>query len=682
MADSFQEVVEIFGGDVEKARSYWSTIMTGRARTGPLADPGGVVGQEAWTRTNASERGSRGRIGEILDRRVLAGLANRRAAAEPEFNTSLTGTTDYVEDPYDVQFPVGRAEEEWIRTEPLVLGNERAVRSDLPLRVGTTTNDVLAPLAQRAENMPWRVEDTGENPYLAPLAQPQIERPLSVVEGGGNIEAETIEKPEIKTKITTDAEGNRATEEIITEPAKIIKQQPARDPSITSFSIMQKYDEWEKEFLQQLKAKADSRRKKDFWFGTNTADSTWQNGLAFLKTMRAGAQSQANYLQEQELMQGLFDTDNPIREAANRGANLDQLGKVSEIVADMSSNPDAVGEKIKQAIFAAEGWYDTMSDTSKQVELDKYGTRDNAIKNYAADLITNWNSKALTESTTNVSLNQGMETEYQKSAGKALAAAPIEVYTDQNNKYSNAQADLDRINLAIALLENGKIQTGPLTQPWLSTMRMVNQAFGGGGQSQTLQIQDARKKSLFRNPDNRELADYEFFSSLSTLLGARLIQLTKGNVTEREMMMFLRIAPELGKTPDGNLILLKILKNMNQKIVDWDLSARRYMAENGFPKDGAEWITWMRKQPEVTKWLGDEDGLGGIIEREWYELATKDKEPIGGIPEGSGFSIIGEGEKGNWGTDEPMPFGVVGNDGRLRYYIVKEGLLYEVRVTQ
>jgi len=146
--------------------------------------------------------------------------------------------------------------------------------------------------------------------------------------------------------------------------------------------------------------------------------------------------------------------------------------------------------------------------------------------------------------------------------------------------------------------------------------------------------------------------------------------------------MFLRIAPELSKTPEGNLILLKILRNMNQKIVEYQQAARRYMEENGFPSDGAAWMTWMQQQPEVTRWLGDEQGLGGIIEREWYDLATKYKEPTGGIPSGVGFSIIDEGKPGNWGADLDTPFGVMGEDGLLHYYIVKNGLLYEVRVNQ
>ena len=156
---------------------------------------------------------------------------------------------------------------------------------------------------------------------MPPLAQPRVERTISSLGSGGG-EVEVIEQPEVETKVKEDSDGLSTTETITKQPAKTIETKPSRDPSITSFSIMQKYDEWEGEFLQKLKAQSDSRRKKDFWFGTDTADSTWQNGLAFLKTMRSGAQSQADYLAEQELMQGLFDTDNPVRSAAERGAIL------------------------------------------------------------------------------------------------------------------------------------------------------------------------------------------------------------------------------------------------------------------------------------------------------------------------------------------------------------------------
>ena len=554
-------------------------------------------------------------------------------------------------------------------------------------------------------------------PALAPLAQPVVERtlsPLTEFQGSEGITREEL--PEVKTKFTEDSDGLQTTEQITTQPAQTIEQKPSRDPSITSFSIMQKYDEWEKEFLQKLKAKADSRRKQDFWFGTNTADSTWQNGLAFLKTMRAGAQSQADYLQEQALMQGLFDTDNPVRSAAERGANLEQLGQVAEINASMQGGAEPQQALIEQALFVAQNWWDTLSPELQKAELEKYGgaTPQEVINRLAAEQLVTWKDKA--GQTFNIG---GQQTAEERITAERLVPLVLDVYTDANQVYSNAEADLVRYNYALKLFEDGQINTGPLTKPWLTLQKWINQAFGGPKadiiitnkldvklrgadpetQSATLtRLTDQRQQSIFRSPDKAVLANYEFLDSLFTLAGARNIQLTKGNVTEREMLMFLRIAPELTKTNAGNVRLITIMRNMAQKNVDYKIAAKEYLAKYGYPSGNKpgfaeesntvqDWLAYMMQHPLVTKWEAV-DGVGGVIPKEWYDEAMARMDGSApppqagteGIPSPDGsYTVIAGPYYGNWGPDNLTPFQQEGNPN---WYIVEKGDLYRVEVNQ
>ena len=573
-----------------------------------------------------------------------------------------------------------------------------------PLRPRLSGDAALAEDLYRRNTPPLSASFPAD-PDVAPLAQPRDERTISSLSSGGG-EVEVIEQPEVKQKVTTDSDGHSTTEEIVTQPAKTIEPKPSRDPSITSFSVMQKYDEWEKEFLQKLKAQADSRRKKDFWFGTDTADSTWQNGLAFLKTMRGGAQSQADYLAEQELMQGLFDTDNPVRAAAERGANLDQLGQVAEINASMQGGADPQQALIEQALFVAQNWWDTLSPASQKAELEKSGgaTPQQVINRLAAEQLVTWKDKP--GQTFNIG---GQQTKEEELTAERLVPLVLDVYTDANQLYSNAEADLVRYNYALKLFEDGQINTGPLTKPWLSLQKWINQAFGGPradliknkktGETQSAalaRLTDQRQQSIFRNPSNEVLANYEFLDSLFTLAGARNIQLTKGNVTEREMLMFLRIAPELTKTNAGNIKLITIMRNMAQKNVDYKIAAKEYMAKYGYPSGNKpgfaedsntaqDWLAYMMQHPLVAKWEAV-DGLGGVIPKGWYDeakarmdgSAPPPQASTEGIPAPDGsYTVIGGPFYGNWGPDNPTPF-----QHCNAWFIVKNGDLYQVGVNQ
>ena len=80
---TFQEVVEIFGGDIERAKRYWAMHAPALARTGPLADATGTTGKEAWMATDPFIKTIREDMGPLQDATVLRNLANREEAPLP-----------------------------------------------------------------------------------------------------------------------------------------------------------------------------------------------------------------------------------------------------------------------------------------------------------------------------------------------------------------------------------------------------------------------------------------------------------------------------------------------------------------------------------------------------------------------------------------------------------------------
>ena len=211
--------------------------------------------------------------------------------------------------------------------------------------------------------------------------------------------------------------------------------------------------------------------------------------------------------------------------------------------------------------------------------------------------------------------------------------------------------------------------------------RFIESSFAGGTDEQRKLIAETRKRTS--GIADISVRDAEYLDSLFTLLGARNIQLTKGNVTEREMLMFLKIAPELSKSVEGNRLLLQILKNINLKIIGGRQAALRYISENGWPSKSkgpgspTDFAQWMLTQPEVTDWLKyDEEGVGGVIPEDARKVFYDLNEPKEGIPSVEGaWTVISDpmGIEGEWGDDKTMFQAPNG-----KYYIVQGGFLYEV----
>jgi hypothetical protein len=291
-----------------------------------------------------------------------------------------------------------------------------------------------------------------------------------------------------------------------------------------------------------------------------------------------------------------------------------------------------------------------------------------------------------TTPTSKVEINEArIESQAMLDVNKKINQDIYNFMMDPKRVYQDAIVDLERIDHALAIFDSGTVQTGPLARPMMIFKRFIESSFAGGSDEQRKLIAETRKRTS--GIADISVRDAEYLDSLFTLLGARNIQLTKGNVTEREMLMFLKIAPELTKSVEGNRLLLQILRNINLKIISGRQAALRYVNLNGWPSDAkgpkspTGFAQWMLQQPEVTRWLQyDEEGVGGIIPQEAKDLYFSLDKPTAGIPSVEGdWSIISGpmGVEGEWGPDTARPFEY---NGEL--YIVQGGFLYKARMNE
>jgi len=490
------------------------------------------------------------------------------------------------------------------------------------------------------------------------------------------------EQPPVKTTVENFTDQQGQTDQRVTQVSTSLPQTPADDTSSkgNAWTLLTDMDDREKEILSYATKEANKLRQMDSVLGTNRGDALMTKVLQRLKLERTNVEDATDRMLSEEFYTN-ESFPQAIQKIAEQGATTAQMGKF--ITAWNSANPQ-MGAKMQQALFAAQSSYDSLPDDQKRRLLAEGIDEARYVNREAANLIVEWNTAAGTSLTIN---EAKVENASLINIHKALNKDILEIYNDPQGTYRNASNDLDRINYAIKLMtpiaEGGAgFETGPLTKPWMLFKRFVNQAFSGGSDEQRNIIGESRKFADRFTDIN--IADAEFLNSLYTLLGARNIALTKGNVTEREMKLFLSIAPELNKSPEGNLFLLKILKNINQKTVDWHRTAMRYFTDvsQGWPKDPKAWTHWMSQQPDVLKWLNyDEQGVGGVIPREAFAKYSQPVKPKAGLKteEGKEYDIVGDviGVSGQYGAPNPIPFFYEATG--LWFIRNKDGFLQEIQ---
>ena len=491
------------------------------------------------------------------------------------------------------------------------------------------------------------------------------------------------EAPPVKTTVERYTDHDGLTDERVTQVSDSGYTQtgPPDDSGVTgnAWTLLTDMDDKEREILAYATERANKLRQGDAVLGTNRGDALMTKVLQRLKLERTNAEDTADRLIAQDFYSNQSFPE-IIQDAASQGATITQMGQLS--TAYHANNP-AMGQTMQQALFIAQQSWNSLPRDEQMKQLAAGLSEGDWVNKTAADLMATWQ----TTPTSRVEINEAqIENQAMLDVNKKINQDIYNFMMDPKRVYQDAIVDLQRIDHAIAIFDSGTVQTGPLARPMMIFKRFIESSFAGGSDEQRKLIAETRKRTS--GIADISVRDAEYLDSLFTLLGARNIQLTKGNVTAREMLMFLKIAPELTKSVPGNRLLLQILRNINLKTISGRQAALRYVNKFGWPSDAkgpkspTGFAQWMLKQPEVTRWLKyDEEGVGGIIPSEAKDLYFSLDKPTAGIPSVDGdWSVISDaiGEFEEFGkVDTPRPFRY---EGRL--FIIKDGFMYEVQMNE
>jgi len=144
----------------------------------------------------------------------------------------------------------------------------------------------------------------------------------------------------------------------------------------------------------------------------------------------------------------------------------------------------------------------------------------------------------------------------ESAYGSDLATQLAKIVSDESGEAFSARDSTRKIDQMIAAVQTGKVATGQLAPLAQSIGRFFDSSGIGAAAFQK-----------FWGPTAENLGTSECFQSVSNELGAKKLQMTKGNVTEKEMDLFLGMGPQLSKTREGNLLLLQMMQAMNARVM-------------------------------------------------------------------------------------------------------------------
>ena len=330
------------------------------------------------------------------------------------------------------------------------------------------------------------------------------------------------ETPPVKTTVEkyTDHEG--LTDERVTQVSETLPQTRAPDDARTgnAWTVLTDMDDREKALLTKADEIFKKLKGQDALLGTSEADAFMTKVLQRLKLDRSNAEDTADRLIAQD-----FYTDdsfpNIIQEAANQGATIDQMGKLS--TAYHVNNP-SMGQTMQQALFIAQQSWNSLPRDAQMDALEQGLSEGDWVNQKAADLMATWQ----TTPTSKIEIkNAEVEQKGLIDVNKKINEDIYNFVMDPKRTYQDAITDLQRIDHAINILDSGTVPTGPLARPLMIFKRFVESSFAGGSDEQRRLIAETRKRvSGIADINVREA---EYLDSLFTLLGARNIQLTKGN---------------------------------------------------------------------------------------------------------------------------------------------------------
>ncbi len=195
--------------------------------------------------------------------------------------------------------------------------------------------------------------------------------------------------------------------------------------------------------------------------------------------------------------------------------------------------------------------------------------------------------------------------------GEHIAA----LLTDPQNIRADAENENRNIRKARELLQTGQLKTGPLRSNFLSISKFFEDTGLGPAAFGDFWKSDA-------------IGTAEWFEALSKHMGAQKLKLTKGNVTEKEMELFLSMAPQLSKTPTGNLLLLDMMEAMNTRAMAHFDSMRKVWGDGLSNQPIAADGTRMNVDPEIM-WRKHLINVEETLEKLDAEFAEKSRR--GGV---------------------------------------------------
>ena len=343
----------------------------------------------------------------------------------------------------------------------------------------------------------------------------------------------------------------------------------------------------------------------------------------------------------------------------------------AQSIASMVPMPDKgpqLGTDAAEAMYIAEANWANMTDGQRGVFG---GDKEAFVQQRAAEIMLAQKQKPNAV---------GPQSEGQKliettQVKDMLAASRVDI--------SAEQADLQKATLALKLLEDGVLATGPTAPTKMAIKRFTFDLFSGS----TNESQQALLAGL-------ELGAADFFDVISKLFGARNISMTKGAVSDREMAIFMSMGPQLIKSVPGNKMLLKIIQNTAQRKIDLFNVSEEFRKLHGYSVESAKlWMSFVRDHPLMKKWRTDDQGFGGIIPREmWtqYEELLRDKN-VRGVADPGGYTLtenVVTADKEGWEflsnmADSEGPIFVKDSDSKDgSYWIIKNGKAIEVIIKQ
>jgi hypothetical protein len=353
--------------------------------------------------------------------------------------------------------------------------------------------------------------------------------------------------------------------------------------------------------------------------------------------------------------------------AANPKMSFEEAQAISQMVPMPDKGPQ-LGTDAAEAMYIAESNWDNATDDQRQL---LGGDKDAFVQQRAAEIMLAQKQKP------NAVGPQSKAAELIEvtQVKDMLKASQIDV--------SAAEADRQKATLSLQLINEGIIQTGPTAPIRMTIKRWAHDMFSGSG--------DPTQQQLMAG---LELGAYDFFDVFSKLSGARNISLTKGAVSDREMGVFMSMAPQLIKTPQGNRILLEIIQNSAAREIDLSTVSEEFRKLHGHTVESAKlWMSFVRDHPLMQKWSSDAEGFGGIIPREmWTQFEGLIRgSNVSGLADPGGYNItenVITSEKEGWEfltnfNDTEKPIFVPGEDGADgSWWIVRNGKAIEVTLKQ